>query len=317
MLFKKRLPVLTNSALKNWRACQRKYRLRYVDGYEPVNKGDNLSFGTLVHTALEKWWLDPAHVLASAWEGVDTSAIDPFALARAQAMMMGYSVRWGEWAQSVRVLRVEGEFGMPLVNPATGRTSRLYQLGGKLDLLVQLADGTIAIVEHKTSSEDFTAGSAYRSRLLMDGQVTAYFAGAEAMGYEATLCLYDVLGKPGLKPLQVNKSRSVAETPEQYRDRCIEAIASDVDRYYAHVELVRLHSEREEWGQEVWQQAQSIQAAKVGGAFPRTPESCFNFGRPCEFYPVCSSQSAITDTSLYRKLEPDGAGGFNVELSSK
>jgi hypothetical protein len=36
----------------------------------------------------------------------------------------------------------------------------------------------------------------------MDGQVSTYFDGAASLGLDVAGCIYDVIGKPGIRPLQ-------------------------------------------------------------------------------------------------------------------
>lgn len=51
------LPLFTNSSAKTFRACQRQYKNRYVDGYASARSAA-ASFGTLIHVGLEAWWLN-------------------------------------------------------------------------------------------------------------------------------------------------------------------------------------------------------------------------------------------------------------------
>jgi hypothetical protein len=73
---------------------------------------------------------------------------------------------------------------------------------GKLDGLLRLADGRVAILEHKTTSSDARSGSDYRRRLTLDPQVGTYFEGCEALGTPAEVCVWDVLQKPAIRPLR-------------------------------------------------------------------------------------------------------------------
>lgn len=52
--------LLSASRLRAARACQRLHRLTYVDGWRPAVDAEALRLGTLVHAALEQWWLAPA-----------------------------------------------------------------------------------------------------------------------------------------------------------------------------------------------------------------------------------------------------------------
>lgn len=132
---KRKLPLLTTSSAKKFRSCQRKYFFAHVKKRKSAHESEVLRFGTLVHEALEVWWrtcdLDAA-LDAMAGES------DPFDLARAEALMIGYHVRW--LGEPFEVVAVEKEFESPLVNPDTGRTSRTWMRGGKIDALARVAN---------------------------------------------------------------------------------------------------------------------------------------------------------------------------------
>jgi hypothetical protein len=312
------LQILTNSRLKSFRACQRRHRYAYTLGYRPVRTSEALAFGTAMHKALECYWtwrsglgvvIDVQAEASSAFDSLDL-----FARSRARALFSGYTAAWH--SDRLTVLAVERQFSLPLINPETGAKSRTWQLGGKLDLLARLADGRIAIIEHKTTSEDAAEGSTYRERLTLDGQVSQYFEGADSLaqqyGFErCDVVLYDVLTKPALRPLKATLRRPIDETPEEYELRCMEAIAADPSRYYHRAEVVRLESERDEYQFDVWQLADAIRNSERTEKAPRNPDSCFQYGRPCEFWPVCSGRASLDDPGMYRKAE-----NVNEELTN-
>ena len=53
---KHKLPIVSNSELSTFRACNRKHHYSYRLGYRPHKKSDPLRFGTLMHLGLEAWW---------------------------------------------------------------------------------------------------------------------------------------------------------------------------------------------------------------------------------------------------------------------
>jgi hypothetical protein len=318
------LPLLTNSRLKSFRACQRQHRYRYTLGYRPVATSEALNFGTAIHLALEAFWRG-GRSFDAAIEALP-SDLDPFARARALAMLSGYATAWE--TTPLTVLGVERTFALPLINPETGAKSRTWQLAGKLDVLARLADGRVAVIEHKTSAIDAGEGSTYRQRLTMDSQVSAYFDGADSLaatyGYErADLVLYDVLIKPGIKPLKATpeqdrkytkptktepsrlyaNQREVDETPDEYLTRCANSITADINKHYFRVEVVRLESERDEYRFDVWQLAESIRVSERTGKAPKNPDACMRYGTPCEFWGVCSGTESLDDPSRFRRVD--------------
>lgn len=222
--------LITSSRLRVFRRCRREHHLRYVLGRtSAASKAQD--FGALVHLGLEAWWKGEqqgAEALAALGDAIGdfpsplvlalsamraaAEQVDPYDLARAEAMLVGYDCRWGH--ERYEVLAVEAEFRATL--PALPFEAP-QRLGGKLDALVRTPDGRVLIVEHKTSSEDISTGSAYWARLRLDGQVSLYYLGAEALGYEVAGVLYDVLGKPAMRPAKA--SADVRMTKEK-RSRC-------------------------------------------------------------------------------------------------
>jgi hypothetical protein len=248
--------------------------------------------------------------------------IDPFDRARAEAMICGYHARWS--GEQYEVLAVEAEFRAPLVNPETGAASRTWQRGGKLDVVVRElgGQGRIGFIEHKTSSDDIAPGSPYWKQLRMDGQVSGYFVGADALGFPAEFCLYDVLGKPKLRPYEPGKKRAIAETPGEFRARCMEAIAAEPDRYFRRGEVVRLEAEAAEALFDDWQTAVQMREGEHHRRFPRNPGACMRWGRACDFFDVCAGEASIDDPSRFRRSEHvnpelEARGGLPVLSASR
>jgi hypothetical protein len=246
---------------------------------------------------------------------------DAFEMARAEALLRGYDARWLDDAAGVEVLAVEAEFRAPLINPETGAASRTWQRGGKIDAVIRGADGRVLIVEHKTASEDIGPGSAYWKKLRMDGQVSGYFLGADALGFHADACLYDVIGKIALRPYQIGKKRSEPETATEYLARCLESIAEDPNGYYQRGEVVRLAAEAEEALFDDWQTAQQMRESERLGRFPRNPDACMKWGRACDYFEVCTGEASITDPHRFQCIGPSpelsDAGGLPILSASR
>lgn len=133
---KKRLPLLTTSAIKSYRRCTREYFYRYELGRK--SRGDAaeaLNFGTAMHKALEVWWTTVDVEMAINVLRAAFAAGDPFECVRAIELMRGYDRRWKN--EPYNVLFVEKEFRMPLINPDTGQASRTWEMGGKIDAVAE------------------------------------------------------------------------------------------------------------------------------------------------------------------------------------
>lgn len=311
------MQLITASRLRDARACQRLHRYRYVDGYRPAETSGPQRFGTLLHLGLEAWWRGSGDDRLSAASHAMAGESDPFDLAKAEELLLGYHLRWG--AEPYEVIAVEAEFHAPLVNPATGQPSRTWRLAGKIDVLVRdPRDGSTLLVEHKSASEDITPGSDYWRRLRMDGQISQYYEGARALGHRVHGCLYDVILKPALRPLLATPiesrkftkdgklyavQRDHDETPEEYRVRIREAIAAEPNRYYARGTVVRLESEMAEALHDVWQITRQIREAELAGRHPRNPDACVRYGRTCQFFDVCTGAASLDDPALFTREE--------------
>lgn len=315
--------LLTSSRLKDARACQHLHHLEFELGYRPLTTEEVLRFGTLIHRGLEAWWtlaqmgVNGEERLERTVARLREEEVDPFELARAEVMLFAYHLRWID--EPYEVLAVEVAFETELRNPETGAASRTWRLAGKIDVIVRdLRDGRVLVVEHKTSSEDVSPGSDYWKRLRMDGQVSIYFEGGKALGHDIAACLYDVLSKPALRPYKATPNedrkykkdgtlyanqRAEDETPEEFRQRLLEALAENPNRYLARGEVVRLEQEMAEALWDVWQLGVQLREAKSAGRHPRNPDACVRYGRTCPFFDVCTGAASLEDVTRFRRVE--------------
>lgn len=247
-----------------------------------------------------------------------TPTVDAFDLARAEAMLRGYDARWADDMHEYEVLAVEAEFAAPLHNPVTRAASRTWRLGGKVDVAVrERASRREGIVEHKTAAGDISPGSEYWRRLAMDGQVSIYFAGAKALGIDPEFCLYDVLGKPGQRPLRATpeesrkytkdgrlyaSQRDRDETADEFLGRLVEAIAADPNGHFQRGEVVRLEAEMDEAMHDIWQLGRQIRENDILSRYPRNPDACVRYGQTCAFFDVCTGCGSLEDGARFVRL---------------
>lgn len=332
--------VLTNSRIGARQTCQRLEQLKYQLGYRAVRRAHALGFGSLIHDGLEAWskaergdaQLDAALAVleAAAKRGMAEGApVDPYDAVRARVMLTGYHFRWVD--EDLEWLAVEQKWSMPLRNPKTGKASRLWTLEGKFDGVVRrISNGHVHVVERKTSGEDIGVGSTYWSALTLDNQVSMYLDAARANGHDARGVLYDVLGKPKLDPYKAtpveerryterasklkdgtvrpagslhSNQRERDEAPAEFEVRLTGHVAANPDRYYRRGEIVRLDDEVQELRVELWQIAQQLRESQRTGQFPRNAKACRQYGRMCDFWPVCARQGSLHDTLLYRRVD--------------
>lgn len=343
---KRHLRIVTNSELREARACMRRHKIKYILRRRPRGNAEPLTFGTLTHAGHEAWMLcegEPGERLDAAIAAVRGAAekaretddpISDFMLVTVEELLLGYAARWSD--EALRTVAVEKGFDVPLINPETGHASRTFLIGGKLDGIVASprADGgeRLHVFELKTTASDIEAGSLYWQRIrALDTQVSIYIQGARASGYAVEDCIYSVIRKPGMKPLKATpegsrkytkptKAEPVArlyanmretdESPEEYRLRLREDIAGRADRYYARGTIVRLESDEREHAFDMWQSAKMLHEAERSGFAPRNPDACAAFGG-CEYLKVCTGEASLDDDRLFRT-----AGSAHEELAS-
>lgn len=299
------LRALSHSELTCFMRCPREHHFRYGLRRAARDDAEALRFGRLWSLFLEcrytgQPWLERCTPLAH----------DAYELAKLTALAMGYEARWE--GEPLETVAVELEFQTPIVNPDTGRESRTFLLGGRIDRIARdRATGETILVESKTTSEEIGYGADYwRTITTTDPQVSTYHPGARARGYDVARCVYDVVRKPAQRPLKATpvesrkftktgalyaNQRETDETPEEYFERIAAAIAEDPNRYYARGDVVRLERDEREHAADVWHQARLIREAELLRRHPRNPQSCRRFGRLCEYFPVCSGQARIED----------------------
>lgn len=170
---------------------------------------------------------------------------------------------------------------------------------------------SVLIVEHKTSSEDIGLGSMYWRKLTLDAQISNYLVGARSLGYEPDGVLYDVLRKPALRPLEANSKRARPEGPEEYFERCLANISEKPDYYYQRGVVVRLESEETDAAFDTWQTAEQIRLSRNSNRWPRNVDSCSQYSRLCDYWPICSGETTTADSIRYEQV------GEHPELEAK
>jgi hypothetical protein len=287
--------ILTHSRLRTFRECARKHHIRYEQGWAPARDAEPLRFGTLMHKGLEAFWKN---------EPILPESDDPFEEAKAYELMAGYiSCYDAARIDTYDVLGVEEKFDAPLLNPETMKSSPLWRLGGKLDVVVKVkATGRTALIEHKTTSESLKDAD-YWALLQIDNQISTYIIGAESLGYTIDDVLYDVIHKPGMRPLLATpidsrkylkgtgelyaNQRDKDETPEEYGIRLRADIVEDPSKYYQQRLVPRLNSQLKDFMFDAWETAATIRESARMQRAPRNPEACLRYSR-CPYWETCT-----------------------------
>ena len=304
--------LLTYSALNTFRNCPRKYKNRYLDNLRPRERAEALSFGSVIHTAIELWYRSSntesrlRDVLAYVNDAFENRVVDPNLMVQwhlAIAMIRGYAQRYA--TEDFEVVEVEKEFVGEIRNPDTGRQSQTFRIAGKVDGIVRCHDG-LYLLEHKTAS---TVDASYLDKLWTDTQIALYCYYLRELGYPIVGVIYNVLLKSRLKQgkgetqeeyevrhaelAAKNKSgkstakRQMPETDEEFQARLTEWY-SRPEAF--HREFIYLSEDRLAMLQdEVWEITQQYLDARRRGKWLLNTSNCFSYQRPCEYLAYCQS----------------------------
>ncbi len=300
--------VLTHSRFECFKACPRMHYLRYELGVRRDDVDRKLRIGQNVHLGLEL--LDKGISLEDVCEQIRSNyaEIPPWVDDKADweeeceiciRLLCGH--HWRYEADTLECVASELQFEIPILNPATEYASTIWMLAGKIDRIVKLPDGRLAVQEYKTCQEDLSQDSDYWRRLRIDQQISLYVLAARALDYAIDTVLYDVIRKPTLQryrttPLENRKytkdgrlyanQRERDETPEEYGDRITQDMGKRPDFYFARMEIPRLDQDLEEFRWELWQQQQAIRESQKSGRWFRNTSRCFK-PYTCEFVDIC------------------------------
>lgn len=305
--------LLTISRLSTLRNCPRKHFYSYELGLRRIRSAEALRFGGAFHVGLEAFKTGSNQVSAITKAVAGYSQIPIWAnpneweLERLQLenLLAGHFWRYSE--DAVEYVEVEKTFYVPIFNYETESEDPDFEHAGKIDGIVRLPDGRLAVLEYKTTSEDIGPDSSYWLRLRCDAQISAYVLGARALGFNVETVLYDVSRKPTINPaaLTQEKTRDFINS-HQYFGRdfsvCVtecEDPENEGDRVYGFT--VDGVSAEIEWG-------------KKGFAIRETPDMYAARllsdieSRPDHYYarreiPRLEDELALFQTELYQQAE--------------
>jgi hypothetical protein len=279
----------------------------------------NGSCGLAREVLAELYGVCPDHIDSLRWE---------YELWTLLGLINGYTWRWEN--APLDVVSSEHSFVRSLINPTTGAASKIFSLAGKIDGIVQLEDGRLAVLEHKTTSEDLTSDSDFWRRLQIDSQVSIYVTAARRCGYDVATVVYDVVRKPSIRPTDLplldddgqkivfdeNGQRAFKKDGKPYQaanktkgwvlqvrpmasvewgQKLVDDIAERPDWYFARREIPRLDEELTECQAELWELQKTIRDAQRNNRWYRTVshDTCSY----CPYWGPCSSKLALDPLS--------------------
>jgi hypothetical protein len=306
--------LLTNSEMNTAKTCLRKWYLSYECMLQRDSQSTPLRFGSMFHEGLDllaqgKSLSDVIVSIALKYEQIPIWA-DPFEkeveLETIAALLAGYAWRWQD--AGFEIIATECDFRIPITNPETGGRTPSFESAGKIDKIIRLPDGRIAVMEHKTTADSIEPTSDYWRKLRMDTQISLYMIAAKEMGHDVETVLYDVIRKPGISPKAISKAdylkiqaegtyfdRPVAipseprETAEMFGARLFADLQERPDFYYGRMEIPRLHADLDEFRDEIWQIQGTLREAQRKNRAFRNTTACLQMGK-CEFFDICSNR---------------------------
>lgn len=175
------MKLWTNSRRYAKQLCDYYHHMTYVAGWRKRPKQEEpLYDGTIWHRCMENWWdraeMPEDYRLKRALLPIEGAYDVPAAAVRMEELVRGYHIMWISNIDKAEVVSIEGEFGVPLINPKTGAKSRTWTTGGKYDVLARDNQQRLWNIEHKTTSEDILDPvSDYWLLKAMDTQTSQYW----------------------------------------------------------------------------------------------------------------------------------------------
>ena len=216
-----------------------------------------------------------------------------------RGMAAAYRQEYRGWFREAMLMDVERHIEKPLLDSN-------WSLQGYIDKLIKTPQLGLCLVDHKTTTEDLHPGSRYWARLENDPQSTMYLLLATLDGLDVDTILWDVAKKPSIKPKKLTK-KQLEEVKEkgtyfdhelEYPDRVTELESPecygirvflwcrDNNAFQRHW-LIRTPEAVESVLVSSHQVARLIDAAKIMEAWPQNFGACVDYGRPCDYAPIC------------------------------
>ncbi len=204
------MPSVSHSEVDSYLLCRRKHYYGYGLSLERITTSHSLATGTAGHRILEKFYEKllelgvTAEEQLAAWDQALAVAQAEYELIvdegyenvnnRAELHDMLFHAEWGYFANEFvvnngwRILAVEQEFNL-LYNEATDS-----QYPFVVDMIVEDADGKIAVIDHKFVYDFYTPG-----QTDLQPQIPKYIGALRAMNYPVAYGAYNMVRTRKLK----------------------------------------------------------------------------------------------------------------------
>lgn len=203
---------LTFDQVNTGLTCLRKAQLQYEYG---IRRAPTIDTGASIARAIKHGVRLMAESMPAEEAAFMAAALCEDSVSRQVVMNMlcGYHQRWGNVGGDVLMTGIV--YTLPVLNPDTGAKTRVHELHGRIQRIVELDSGKIAIVDTRTTTSDTDAPTSnYWQRHSMDARIGAAILGAREMGWSVDCVVLDVIKVPSIrgKKLTIEQTRTLVDT---------------------------------------------------------------------------------------------------------
>ncbi len=283
------MKVYTNSALKTFRLCPRKYYYNYECLIELVGHGSRIAMdkGTMIHTAIQ-----------GKLANIPITELDIDLVTYPELLVLYQYYPVEETWQLVST-----ELQLHLVMPGSS-----IILSGKLDGVVS-SEERLKLLEIKSSRFKLADDEEVLAKWDIDRQLSMYSLLARANDIAHSGIIVDYIRTPSLK-------RKKDESDEEFLQRINENVADNLDTYYGKVSISRTIEQDNECLEECLQEISMIKSCRETNVWPKSSEGCNEYHKLCSYNQLCRGETDISqytkrehqhpelDASLFPKIQP-------------
>ena len=265
----------SNSSLSTFRDCPRLYKYKYVDMLVSGKTSESLNLGLLGHNAMEIYYKDGWPAALEMLINLDADDQDKvLRIGKVRALLKGYVDYYGP-KDFTKILEVETEFSIPMINPETNRRSTKVQLVGKIDLIASKGAENW-LIDHK-----FKGQVGERDFWSINSQMDLYL-NAFKDKYNCKGIIWNIIRTPSIR--QTKKEKTV----EEFLERLENDIKERPEFYYTRFVMPRWDEDIKESMQDVWDAHDHLLRVARTGKFYRNTSNCHKYGT-CQFLPLCAN----------------------------
>lgn len=272
--------TLDYSAMSQYRMCPRKFWYRYILGYD-TESSDALAFGSSIHAGLATWHrgLEPGETIESLIERVIKSFYDEGnktaireinpeerrSLSYGEKLLRAYIEVYKRDPENTFKAAKNGDEKLVELSMKY-RVNSWLTYSGTCDMIGELSDGSLATIEHKTTSY---LGQQFYNKAKPNDQITGYiYLARKLFGLD-------------IQSAVLNGLQTVTTKLDKTPGDC-----------FARVTTLRSTAEISEFEMEMVETAERIKNdIRSGFWLKNAPDACNLWNSLCPYSDVCNSSS--------------------------